>query len=37
VAYFLPAVAYAIIVVFAIASGGAKKYVHGTATATAGH
>jgi len=36
-AYFLPAVAYAIIVVFAIASGGAKTYVHGTATATAGH
>ncbi|MEO8064632.1 MAG: sugar MFS transporter [Pseudomonadota bacterium] len=36
-AYFLPAVAYAIIVVFAIASSKAKTYVHGTATATAGH
>jgi len=36
-AYFLPAVAYAIIVVFAIASSRAKTYVHGTATATAGH
>ena len=36
-AYFLPAVAYAIIVVFALASSRAKTYVHGTATATAGH
>jgi FHS family L-fucose permease-like MFS transporter len=36
-AYFLPAVAYAIIVVFAFASSKAKTYVHGTATATAGH
>jgi FHS family L-fucose permease-like MFS transporter len=36
-AYFLPAVAYAIIVVFAIAANSAKTYVHGTATATAGH
>jgi len=36
-AYFLPAAAYAIIVVFAIASSKAKTYVHGTATATAGH
>jgi FHS family L-fucose permease-like MFS transporter len=36
-AYFLPAVAYAIIVGFAIASSKAKTYVHGSATATAGH
>jgi len=36
-AYFLPAAAYAIIVVFAIASAKAKTYVHGTATVTAGH
>jgi FHS family L-fucose permease-like MFS transporter len=36
-AYFLPAAAYAIIVVFALASSKAKTYVHGTATATAGH
>jgi FHS family L-fucose permease-like MFS transporter len=36
-AYFLPAAAYAIIVVFAIASNKAKTYVHGTATAAAGH
>ncbi|MEJ0084905.1 MAG: sugar MFS transporter [Pseudomonadota bacterium] len=36
-AYFLPAVAYAIIVVFAIASSSAKTYVHGTAAAAAGH
>jgi FHS family L-fucose permease-like MFS transporter len=36
-AYFLPAVAYAIIVVFALASSKAKTYVHGTATASAGH
>jgi FHS family L-fucose permease-like MFS transporter len=36
-AYLLPAAAYAIIVVFAIASSRAKTYVHGTATATSGH
>ena len=36
-AYFLPALAYAIIVIFAIASSKAKTYVHGTATASAGH
>jgi FHS family L-fucose permease-like MFS transporter len=36
-AYFLPAIAYAIIVVFALASAKAKTYVHGSATATAGH
>jgi FHS family L-fucose permease-like MFS transporter len=36
-AYFLPAAAYAIIVVFALASAKAKTYVHGSATAAAGH
>ena len=36
-AYFLPAVAYALIVVFAVASLSAKTYEHGTAAATAGH
>jgi MFS transporter, FHS family, L-fucose permease len=36
-AYFLPAAAYAIIVVFALASAKAKTYVHGSATASAGH
>jgi len=37
-AYFLPAAAYALIVVIALASTGAKIYVHGTTTAaTAGH
>jgi FHS family L-fucose permease-like MFS transporter len=37
-AYFLPAVAYALIVVFAIAATRAPTYVHGTAAgATAGH
>jgi MFS transporter, FHS family, L-fucose permease len=36
-AYFLPAVAYALIVVFAVASFSAKTYEHGTAAATAGH
>ena len=36
-AYFLPAVAYVLIVVFAIAAAKAKTYVHGTAAATAGH
>ena len=35
-AYFLPAVAYALIVVFAISATKAKTYEHGTATA-AGH
>jgi len=37
VAYFLPAVAYALIVVFAVAATRAKIYQHGTATAAAGH
>ena len=36
-AYFLPAIAYALIVVFAIAATKAKTYEHGTAAATAGH
>ena len=36
-AYFLPAVAYALIVVFAIAATRAPTYEHGTATAAAGH
>ena len=36
-AYFLPAVAYALIVVFAVASFSAKTYEHGTVAATAGH
>ncbi len=36
-AYFLPAAAYLLIVVFAGAASGAKIYQHGTATATAGH
>ena len=36
-AYFLPAAAYAIIVIFALASAKAKTYAHGSATATAGH
>ncbi len=36
-AYFLPAVAYALIVVFAVASLSAKTYEHGTAAATTGH
>jgi FHS family L-fucose permease-like MFS transporter len=36
-AYFLPAIAYAIIVVFAIAATKAKTYEHGSAGATAGH
>jgi FHS family L-fucose permease-like MFS transporter len=36
-AYFLPAVAYALIVVFAVAALSAKTYAHGTAAATAGH
>jgi len=36
-AYFLPAAAYAIIVAIALAAANAKTYVHGSATATAGH
>ncbi|HEY6123669.1 MAG TPA: sugar MFS transporter [Steroidobacteraceae bacterium] len=36
-AYFLPAVAYLLIVVFAVAATRAKTYQHGTATAAAGH
>ena len=37
VAYFLPAVAYGLIVVFAIASTKAKTYEHGTASQGASH
>ena len=37
VAYFLPALAYLMIVGFAIAATKAKTYEHGTATAAAGH
>ncbi len=36
-AYFLPAAAYLLIVVFAIAATRARTYEHGTATAAAGH
>jgi FHS family L-fucose permease-like MFS transporter len=36
-AYFLPAAAYAIIVVFAIAASKAKTYVHGASAAATGH
>jgi MFS transporter, FHS family, L-fucose permease len=36
-AYFLPAAAYAVIVVIALAASKAKTFVHGTATASAGH
>jgi FHS family L-fucose permease-like MFS transporter len=36
-AYFLPAIAYALIVVFAISATKAKTYEHGTATSAAGH
>jgi FHS family L-fucose permease-like MFS transporter len=36
-AYFLPAIAYALIVVFAVAAAGAKTYVHGTTAAASGH
>jgi MFS transporter, FHS family, L-fucose permease len=36
-AYFLPAIAYAMIVVFAVAATKAKTYQHGSAGATAGH
>jgi FHS family L-fucose permease-like MFS transporter len=37
VAYFLPAVAYLLIVVFAVAATRAKTYEHGTASAGASH
>jgi FHS family L-fucose permease-like MFS transporter len=36
-AYVLPAVAYLLIVVFAVAATRARTYAHGAATATAGH
>jgi FHS family L-fucose permease-like MFS transporter len=36
-AYFLPAVAYLLIVVFAVAATRARTYEHGTASPTAGH
>jgi FHS family L-fucose permease-like MFS transporter len=36
-AYFLPAAAYVLIVVFAVAATKAKTYEHGTAAASAGH
>ena len=36
-AYFLPAIAYVLIVVFAVAATRAKIYQHGTASAAAGH
>jgi FHS family L-fucose permease-like MFS transporter len=36
-AYFLPAVAYLLIVVFAVAASGAKAHVHGTVAAATGH
>ena len=36
-AYFLPTVAYLLIVVFAVAATRAKTYQHGTTTAAAGH
>jgi FHS family L-fucose permease-like MFS transporter len=36
-AYFLPAAAYLLIVVFAVAATRATTYQHGTATASAGH
>jgi MFS transporter, FHS family, L-fucose permease len=36
-AYFLPCVAYALIVVFAIAATRAKTYEHGTVAASGGH
>jgi FHS family L-fucose permease-like MFS transporter len=36
-AYFLPAVAYALIVVIAVASAGAKIYEHGTTSVAKGH
>jgi FHS family L-fucose permease-like MFS transporter len=37
VAYFLPAAAYLLIVVFAVAATRAKTFQHGTATAAVGH
>jgi FHS family L-fucose permease-like MFS transporter len=37
VAYFLPAAAYALIVIFAIGASKAKTYEHGTVTASGGH
>ena len=36
-AYFLPAIAYALIVIFAISATKAKTYEHGTTAAGAGH
>ncbi len=36
-AYFLPALAYGLIVVFAVASSKAKTYEHGTSAAASGH
>ena len=36
-AYFLPAVAYLLIVVFAVAATKAKTYEHGTTAASGGH
>jgi FHS family L-fucose permease-like MFS transporter len=36
-AYFLPAAAYVLIVIFAVAATRARTYEHGTATASAGH
>ena len=36
-AYFLPAAAYAVIVFIALSAAKAKLYVHGSATAAAGH
>ena len=36
-AYFLPAVAYVLIVIFAIAATKAQTYEHGTTAAGAGH
>jgi MFS transporter, FHS family, L-fucose permease len=36
-AYFLPALAYALIIVFAVASAKAKTYAHGSATVAGGH
>ena len=37
VAYFLPALAYALIIVFAVASANAKIFAHGSAAAASGH
>ena len=36
-AYFLPAAAYLLITIFAVAATKARTYEHGTSTATAGH